>query len=154
MINEALHEKICALAKDLGLFVYDITLLKEDNRYIFRIAITHKAPMQTQSAAPITLQDCQDLSELVSPLLDVEDIGLDNYFLEVSSPGLERSLKKPSDFAFSLGEPIMLRLNDKSVIEGILAHFDSTNATISVKIDEAIAHIALSDVKKAKVIYE
>lgn len=155
MLTQATQDKIHATAQSLGLYVYDIDFLKEDNRHILRISITRKAPMQHLSSKDehaISLQDCQNLSELLSPMLDVEGVNLETYSLEVSSPGLERLLKKPRHYELSLGESVSVRLLDKSEIIGILEAFD--NECINIK-DESKTHtIPLSEVKKAKVIFE
>ena len=120
MLKEQTESKIEQLAQSKGLYVYDIDFFKEDNRPILRISITRKAPMQaldSKDTSAVSLQDCQELSELISPLLDVEDINLESYALEVSSPGLERILKKPRHFAHSLGEKVSIKKTDKSVIK-------------------------------------
>lgn len=103
MLSENTRQKIEALAKTLGLYIYDMDFIKEDSRDIFRVSITKKAPFAYQSPSSSTsvgVQDCQDLSELISPLLDVEEVNLDRYNLEVSSPGLERSLKNLNIISF------------------------------------------------------
>ncbi|MDE7235985.1 MAG: ribosome maturation factor, partial [Helicobacter japonicus] len=96
MLSLHTQEKIAKMASTFGLYIYDIAMLKENEQCILRISITRKAPMQvldSQNSNAVSLQDCQDLSEVISPLLDVEEANLPPYFLEVSSPGLERILK-------------------------------------------------------------
>lgn len=155
MLSAQTTQKIEQLAASLSLYIYDIDFLKEDERHILRISITKKAPMQNLSSKDsnaVSLQDCQILSELLSPLLDVEHINMDSYHLEVSSPGLERILKKPQHYAFSLGEMISLKLTDKSSLQGILENVNDTE--IALLVDKEKINIPFSSIKKAKVIFE
>lgn len=72
----------------------------------------------------ITLDDCQKVSEQLSEKLDEVDPIEDNYFLEVSSPGLDRPLKKDSDFERFQGENVEVKLyepiNNQKIFEGEL----------------------------------
>lgn len=154
MLNENTRHKIEALAKTLGLYIYDMDFVKEDMRDIFRVSITKKAPFEYQnpcSSMAVSVQDCQNLSELISPLLDVEAVNLDHYNLEVSSPGLERSLKKPQHYQFSLGEVVRVKCVDKSFVEGILESVDDTK--ISLKIEDRTQEIPLNEIKTARVCF-
>lgn len=154
MLSLHTQEKIAKMASTFGLYIYDIAMLKENEQCILRISITRKAPMQvldSQNSNVVSLQDCQDLSEVISPLLDVEEANLPPYFLEVSSPGLERILKTHTHYTFSLGEMVSVRLMDKSIIEGIL-HNVSENG-IEVKVQNEIQYIAFGDIKKTKVTF-
>ena len=85
MISNELEAKIENLIKSLECELYGIDILKENDSKILRIYIT-KSPQ-------VTLDDCKEVSLVLSPLLDVELENYDNYFLEVSSPGIERVLK-------------------------------------------------------------
>lgn len=58
----------------------------------------------------ISLGDCERLSRRLNPLLDAEELLSGRYQLEVSSPGIDRPLRRPADFARALGERICLRL--------------------------------------------
>lgn len=156
MLSPATQGKIEQLATSLGLYVYDIEFLKENNHPILRISITRKAPMQILDSKQnmLSLQDCQHLSELLSPLLDVEDINIESYALEVSSPGLERVLKKPRHYTFSLGEQVSIKLMDKSVIEGILQDFSERDGRVEIRQDNQNISLNIADIKKIKVIFE
>ncbi|TLD90447.1 ribosome maturation factor RimP [Helicobacter sp. MIT 03-1614] len=156
MLSQHTQARIEQLAATLGLYIYDIDFLKEDNRPILRVSITRKAPMQKQdckNGLAVSLQDCQNVSELISPLLDVEDENLKDYNLEVSSPGLERVLKKPQHYIYSLGEKVSIKLMDKSVIEGIL-HDVNENVSISIDTGKEILSFSFADMKKIKVVFE
>jgi ribosome maturation factor RimP len=61
----------------------------------------------------VTLDDCADFSREVSALLDVEEVIDTSYRLEVSSPGLERPLKKAADFERFAGKPVKIKTRQK-----------------------------------------
>ncbi|MBN8911318.1 MAG: ribosome maturation factor RimP [Rhizobiales bacterium] len=64
----------------------------------------------------MTIDDCEAVSKAISPLLDVQDIVSDSYRLEVSSPGIDRPLVRPSDFVDWAGSEAKIEL--KAPIEG------------------------------------
>jgi ribosome maturation factor RimP len=64
----------------------------------------------------ITLDDCQVVSELLSPMLDVEDIVDGRYFLEVSSPGINRRIKRRADFEKFAGSTVKIYM--RSPVDG------------------------------------
>jgi ribosome maturation factor RimP len=64
----------------------------------------------------MTIDDCEAVSKAVSPLLDVQDIVPDSYRLEISSPGIDRPLVRPSDFVDWAGSEAKIEL--KAPIEG------------------------------------
>jgi ribosome maturation factor RimP len=64
----------------------------------------------------MTIDDCEVVSKAISPLLDVQDIVSDAYRLEVSSPGIDRPLVRPSDFVDWAGSEAKIELN--APIEG------------------------------------
>lgn len=64
----------------------------------------------------MTIDDCEVVSKAISPLLDVQDIVSDSYRLEVSSPGIDRPLVRPSDFVDWAGSEAKIEL--KAPIEG------------------------------------
>ncbi len=85
----------------------------------------------------ITLDDCQKVSEALSDRLDEVDPIEENYFLEVSSPGLDRPLKKESDFQRFQGELVEVKLyeplNGQKIIEGELVGLVKGKIQLNVK---------------------
>lgn len=152
MITDKLYSDIQNICESKGLNLYDIEMLKENDSILLRISLYKKSG--------ITLDDCEEISNIISPLLDVELENLENYNLEVSSPGVERVLKKPNHFKYSLGELVEIRMLDKSVLKGVLKDFDNENIMIESRLDSkkkgAIESkkIPLKDCKKIKTIFE
>jgi len=85
----------------------------------------------------ITINDCEKISRAFSDLLDEEDFTSENYILEVSSPGLDRPLKKDKDFARSIGKDVEIKLfkavNKEKEFTGILTAYDSDTVTIELQ---------------------
>lgn len=82
----------------------------------------------------VDLDDCQDLSRKLEELLDAQDIIKTSYILEVSSPGLDRELKKPRDFQREMGKDIDVSLfaplDGKKVITGPLSAYDGETINV------------------------
>lgn len=95
-----------ALAKSvvegLNLILWDVELKKEGSAWFLRVYIDKEGG--------VTLDDCERVSRALDKPLDDADLIEQSYFLEVSSPGVERTLKRPEHFALSLGKVVRLRL--------------------------------------------
>lgn len=108
----------------------DLEYKKEGTNWYLRVYI--------DKPGGITLDDCQKVSELLGKELDREDPIKGNYFLEVSSPGLDRPLKKQRDFDRFKGELVEVKLyralDGKKVIEGELVGLE--NNIIKLNVDK------------------
>ncbi len=82
----------------------------------------------------VDLDDCQDLSRKLEELLDAQDLIKTSYILEVSSPGLNRELKKPRDFQREMGKDIDVSLfaplDGKKVVTGPLSAYDGETINV------------------------
>jgi len=101
--------------------------------------------------------DCQLVSEQLSAILDVEDPFPARYVLEVSSPGLDRKLVKPSDFLHFAGRRARLVLREavgqEKVFEGRLAGFE--NGRVRLDLGESrLAEFDLANISKARLVME
>jgi ribosome maturation factor RimP len=105
----------------------------------------------------ISHADCQLVSEQLSAILDVEDPFPARYVLEVSSPGLDRQLVKPSDFVHFAGRRIRLVLREamgqQKVVEGRLAGFEAGRVRLDLG-EGGVAEFELANVAKAKLVVE
>lgn len=140
MIDAKLSSQIAQIVESEGYTLFDIEVVRENDNLILRVCI--------HSAGGIAHDDCQKISEIISPLLDIYEPFSGAYLLEVSSPGLERILSKPQHFACFVGQKIQITLSDKSKICGILDSADESHFVLS---GESYAY---SDIKKAKSIFE
>lgn len=133
------------LVKECGMQLYDTQVANENARVIFRVFILKDGG--------VSLEDCEKVSRLLSPIFDsfppVKD---DEWFLEVSSPGLERVLSKFHHYEKSINEDVKLTLMDKSKIVGKL--ISAKDDVIEVKSNDEVIKINLSDIKKARTYIE
>ncbi|MBF7042457.1 ribosome maturation factor RimP, partial [Campylobacter volucris] len=131
-----------ALCKEVGLNFYDDELVSENGKKIYRIYV--------QKEGGVRLDDCAKLSEILSPIFDVEPPISGEYFLEVSSCGLERKLSKLDHFAKSINELVKITTNEKEKIEAKIISVNDENITLeNLKTQEKIT-INFNDIKKAK----
>jgi ribosome maturation factor RimP len=122
----AIAERVAA---SLGLEVVEIELRGGGKSRMLRIFI--------DTPAGVTHEDCANLSREVSTILDVEDaVPGGSYLLEVSSPGLDRKLARPSDFERFQGSRVKLTtrdpVNGNRHFEGRLEHFESGKLTLDL----------------------
>ena len=101
--------------------------------------------------------DCALVSEQLSAMLDVEDLVPGRYVLEVSSPGLDRKLTKPSDFTYFVGRRARLVLKEavgeQKVLEGRLAGFE--NGRVRVDLGEnRVQEFEVGNIRRAQLVVE
>jgi len=122
-VEELLHSKI----EQLGYELYDVEYAKEGKNYFLRIFIDNENG--------IDLNDCEKVNDGIMELLDEADYIKEQYFLEVSSPGIERVLRKDKHFQKNIGKEITISLfkpvNNKKQIDGILEEINENELTIS-----------------------
>lgn len=100
-IEEAVTKLLESQLEEEGLELVDVEYVRERN-WILRIYIDKEGG--------VGLDDCQAVSDKAGALLDEADLIPDNYMLEVSSPGLDRVLKKDKDFIRYTGEEVDVKL--------------------------------------------
>ena len=108
----SLEESIKLTVESLGAKLYDISTLIEHDKNIFRVSITCEGG--------VNLDKCAEISRMLSPILDVEEPMNGEYLLEVSSPGIERKLKKVDHFLASIGEKVKVKNFATEVFKGEL----------------------------------
>jgi ribosome maturation factor RimP len=121
------------IAQKLGLTIWDIRFVKEGAGWYLRIFI--------DKDGGVSLDDCVDFSHAVDGPLDDADPIEQSYYLEVSSPGLERDLTRDAHFIAVLGEKIKLRLirpkENRRDFSGILESYE--DGTLSVRLPDKTA---------------
>ena len=123
---EAEEEKIVEeLLENTALELVAVDYVKERDWYL-RVFIDKEGG--------VDLDDCQDLSRKLEELLDAQDLIKTSYILEVSSPGLDRELKKPRDFQREMGKDIDVSLfaplDGKKVVTGPLSAYDGETINV------------------------
>ena len=120
---QGLAERIAA---ELGLRIWDITFTKEGASFYLRIFI--------DKDGGVGIEDCENFSRAIDGPLDELDPIEQGYCLEVSSPGVERSLQKPAHFTQCLGRRVMVRLirpvDGERDFKGVLEDYDGGSITV------------------------
>jgi ribosome maturation factor RimP len=133
--------------EDCGVTFYDSEVVSENGESIFRVYIYDKEG--------ITLDKCVEVTNIISPILDVEPPIGGEYRLEVSSPGIERKLTKLEHFKHSIGDLVKLKLSidDYAKIDGKIADVEGDIIKIE-DTDGNIRDIDFNDILKAKTYYK
>jgi len=131
-----------------GLELVDVEFKKEGQNWVLRIYI--------DSEGGITLAECQKVSRLAGDLIEIEEVIEPVYTLEVSSPGLNRVLKKEKDFLKYSGKKIYVQchapMDGRKKFTGILTGF--IDQSIHLELDGQLYTIPLSLVAKANLVIE
>lgn len=126
-IEEKVEKLLQSRINELGYELYDVEYAKEGKNYFLRIFIDKEDG--------IDLNDCEKVNDGIMELLDEADYIKEQYFLEVSSPGIERVLKKTKHFDSAMGETIEVKLykpmDKQKDIEGILTGYDEESITMT-----------------------
>ena len=131
-VTERIWQLALPLAEILACELVDVEYVKEGGSFFLRVYID-KEPA-------VDLELCQRFSEALSDILDKADPIESNYYLEVSSPGVERSLKKAADFERFAGKSVLVSLyasyNGKKEYIGQLVGLIDQNIVIIVDDEE------------------
>lgn len=129
IIVDRLNELIEPIVSSLNYEMYYLEYIKEQNEYYLRVYI--------DKADGISLEDCEKVSRKISDMLDEKDPISDSYYLEVSSPGIERILYNDKHLNKYLNNTVIVKLakliNGKRVYEGNLLSFDDNTVIIEVE---------------------
>ena len=148
-IEEKVEKLIKPKVENIGYELYDVIYLKEGKNYTLRVVIDNEKG--------ITLEDCERVNNEITDILDEADYIKDQYFLEVSSPGIERILRKDWQIKKYIGEEVEIKLfskdeNKKSEYVGILKNLDDT--TITIEEDSKEYKIEKKLISQIKTIYK
>ena len=134
--------------QELGYNLYDVEYVKEGKNHFLRVYI--------DKDNGITLDDCEIVSNGITEILDNADYIKEQYFLEVSSPGVERILKKDKHLKSNIGANVQVKLfkplDGKKQYEGILKDFDSDN--IKIETSSQILEIERQNIGQIKTIFD
>ena len=133
---------------EMGFELVDIECLSAYGRMVFRIYVDKEGG--------ITLDECARVSREVGDLIDIKDFIKHEYVLEVSSPGLNRPLKKEKDFLSAIGKMVKIRMaipiNGRRRFTGHLRKVE--NGNLYLEIDNHLFALPRQDIEKANLVYE
>ena len=125
-IKETVREAILSTVTELGYRIWDVTYQKVGADYHLEITI--------DSDEGINIDDCEKVHRAIDPILDKLDPIEDFYYLEVSSPGVERELKSDEHIELSIGQRVLCKLftakDGRKSITGSLVSQDKESVTI------------------------
>ncbi len=127
LVLEKIVEILEPILKDGGLSLYDIEYVKEGPNYVLRIYIDNDAIIQ--------VTDCEFVNRRLVEQLDIHDPITDAYILEVSSPGIDRQLKKSEHFEKSIGVIVDVKtfkpVEKRKEFQGELVSYDGDKIVVS-----------------------
>lgn len=123
------QELLIPITEAAGVEIYDVEYVKEGSDFYLRCYIDKEGG--------VNIEDCETVSRALSDRLDQEDYIEDAYILEVSSPGLGRTLKKDKHLEKSIGEQVELKtfkaVNGTKDFDGTLSKFDHETITLATE---------------------
>lgn len=147
-IEETVWSYIEPKVNELGLSIYDIDYVKEGTNWYLRVFI--------DKDEGISIEDCENVSRAIDPLLDELNPIKTAYSLEVSSPGIERVIRRDEHFKRYIGEKVEVSLfkpiNDMKKIECILKESNSDEITVNYENNDI--KIDRKNISLVKTIYE
>lgn len=148
-IESKVETLIEPIIHELEYDLYDVQYVKEGKDYYLRIII--------DNLKGITIEDCEKVNNAIDEILDEADFINTSYFLEVSSPGIERILRKPWHYEKQIGNKICVKLfkaiNKQKEIEGILKEYnkeeiqlEKENETIKIEVKNIAMAKTIADI--------
>ena len=125
-ITEKVTQMALPIVEAHGCQLWDVEYVREGSEYFLRLYLDKEGG--------VDINDCEAISRAMDPILDEEDPIPESYHFEVCSAGLERPLKRPTDFERFMGEAIMVKLyrprNGLKEIPGILRGYENGCVTM------------------------
>ncbi len=148
-IAATVRDLLIPTATAMGYELWDVEFVREGARRVLRLTI--------DKPQGITIEDCEAYHRAVDPILDEADPIDTSYYLEVSSPGVERELKYESHFAACFGEEIEIKLygpdeQGRKVLRGTLAGLEEGNILLDTPAGRE--NIPLRNAGKVRTVYD
>ena len=147
-IEEKVTNLVEPIIEKIGYELYDVEYAKEGKNYFLRIFIDNEKG--------IDLNDCEKVNDAITDILDTENYIKEQYFLEISSPGIERILRKDKHLEKNIGTDINVKLfkkdeNGKKEYIGKLKEFNQNE--IVLEIEENEIKIERKNISQIKTVY-
>ncbi len=146
-VASRVREIVAPTAEEQGLRLWDVEYVKEGADMYLRITIDRDEG--------ITIDDCERFHRAIDPILDEADPIEGPYILEVSSPGVERTLTRPEHFEAMRGEEVEVRLfaamDGKKSFTGTLGGY--SDGAFEVDCGDAVRRFETSAVSKVSTVF-
>ena len=133
---------------EMGFELVDVEYLSLYGKWVLRLYI--------DTETGVTIDDCVSVSREIGDLIDIKEVVTHEYTLEVSSPGIDRPLKKEKDFVGAVGKKIKVRMiapmDGRRSFTGYLEDFE--NGTLHIEVDGTPVALPWAEVEKANLVYE
>lgn len=156
-IEEKVENLIKEKIEDLGYQLYDVQYVKEGQSYFLRVFIE-------KENGSIDLNDCERVNDGINDLLDEANYIKEQYFLEVSSTGIEKVLRKDKHLEDNIGnnvevnlfKPVELLRKKLKEVQGILKSFNKDIITLQVNNAQEISEISIErkDISQIKTVFD
>ena len=142
-------ELVLPVALDMGIILWDVEYVKEGAKKILRITI--------DSEEGIDINICEKFHRTIDPMLDEADPIEESYYLEVTSPGIEREIKTDAHIEMCLGEKVELKLyapkNGSKSFTGELVGLND-NGQVVIKINEENVEFDKKEISKIHTVFD
>jgi ribosome maturation factor RimP len=145
---EAVRTAVEPAVAALGFAVYDVELVGGPGVRTLRLTVTGDDGVDLEAITAVT--------HAVSPIVDEASPVGGSYLLEVSSPGVERTLRRPEHYSSALGEEVSVKFHTGAGpkrVRGVLRRFDGVSCVVETD-DGVDEEIAISDVTQARTVFE
>ncbi|MFH0844168.1 MAG: ribosome maturation factor RimP [Pseudomonadota bacterium] len=136
------------ILKEMDFELVDVEYVSNYGRWVLRLFLDKEGG--------VTIDDCARISSEIGHVIDVKEIIPHEYVLEVSSPGLNRPLKKEKDFIRAVGKKVKISMlnpiKNRRNFTGYLGHFQED--ILSLDTGGETVELPMSQIKKANLIYE
>ena len=148
-IEEKIENRLLDIIEPLGYKIYDVQYAKEGKDYFLRIFIE-------KEGSEITLDDCEKVNNAITDVLDEENYIKEQYFLEVSSTGVEKIIRKEKHLKDNIDEYITVNLfkpiNNSKEFIGMLKKFD--DETIYIEVNGEVIELERKNISLIKKYYD
>jgi ribosome maturation factor RimP len=151
---QKITEVVTPVVEGQGYELVDVEWKHENGQWVLRVFIDRR-PGATDPN--VSVDDCANVSHELSAALDVSDVISPAYSLEVSSPGLNRPLKKEADFRRFVGQKARIRTRrpigeNRRNFSGRLVAVDA--GKVQIDVGDQVCEVPVDDVEKANLVYE
>lgn len=147
-IAEQVADLVESSLEEMGFELVDVEYLSRHGKWVLRLYIDKEGG--------VTLDDCARVSREIGDLMDVKDVIIHEYVLEVSSPGLDRPLKKEKDLRHAIGKKIKVKtvapVKGRRNYTGYLRDFQE--GILHMELENGQVHLPWKEVDKANLVYE
>jgi ribosome maturation factor RimP len=147
-IAQEVTDLVAPILEEMGFELVDVVYVSKSGRWVLQLFIDKEGG--------VTIDDCAAVSGEIGDLIDVRDIISHEYVLEVSSPGLDRPLKKPKDFGRAVGRKVKIRTarprEGRRNFTGRLERVEE--GVITLLVDGTERAFTIEELEKANLVYE